>query len=285
MQELSTLEKNRLEKCEQDIERGVKEVKKNAKLVGLALKQIHDEKLFLIESSTWKDYCESRWGFTRQRAYQLMNHVDTLKRLGFMPEPVQELDETSSAVDKLSSSCTLEPGETLTRAIVVPDEQQAEVWTEAVEEAETEGKKPTARQVSKAARRKVAEEAWVKIAREFTLFAGKVHLGKVKRPPDDEVILVSKMANAPDRLAAVVQWLRGESALPADTDVPGDSARETKGHPALAHWQMADKALGALQGHFANGRRALGADAEPSPETAFRIIHQQIQRAIAKCTQ
>uniref|UniRef100_A0A6M3K6J3 Uncharacterized protein n=1 Tax=viral metagenome TaxID=1070528 RepID=A0A6M3K6J3_9ZZZZ len=285
MQELSTLEKNRLEKCEQDIERGIKEVKKGAKLVGLAMKQIHDEKLFLGECRTWKDYCESRWGFTRQRADQLMNHVDTLKRLGFMPEPVQEVNNLSTTVDVSSSDCTVEPNERQTRELAAaPEEQQAEVWTDAVDESEVEGKNPTAEKVSAIARRKVAEEAWVKIAREFPLFAGKVHLGKVKRPPDDDVILVSKMANAPDRLEAVVRWLRGESAFPADTEAPGDSERETKGHPALAHWRMADKALGALQGHFANGRRGLGPDAEPSPEAAFRIIHQQIQRSITQCT-
>ena len=107
-------------------------------------------------------------------------------------------------------------------------------------------------------------------------------MGTLNRPPDDEVILVSKLANTADRLTAVKRWQQGESALPAGTELPDDTGTEPA-HPGLAHWRMADKALGVLQGHFANGRRELGQDAEPSPETAFRIIHQQIQRVIAKC--
>jgi len=276
MQELSTLEKNRLEKCEQDIERGIEGVRKNAKSVGLALTQIHDEKLFLVECKTFGEYCQSRWNFTPRRAAQLMNHISTLTRLGYIPE--QEVDTNGTTVPFDAP----EPNERQTRELAtVPEEQQAEVWTETVEEAEAEGGKPTAKKVSATvARRTAAEEAWQKIAQEFPLFAGKVHMGTFKQPPDDEVILVSKMANASDRLAAVGLWLRGKSALSVDTGEPEEAPTA---HPAEAHWRMADKALGVLQGHFANGRRALGPDAEPSPETAFRIIHQQIQRTISKC--
>lgn len=274
--ELSTLKQNRLEKCEQDIDRGIEGVQKSAKLVGMALKQIHDDKLYRGESETFEQYCESRWGFTKRRAYQLMNHVDALKRLGYTAE--QTLDKTCTTAPPDAP----EPNERQTRELAAaPEEQQAEVWTEAVAEAETEGTKPTAAKVSKIAKKKAAEEAWAKIDREFPLFVGKVRMGIFKRPPDDEVILVSKLATTQDRLAAIKQWQQGESALPADTGAP--EAVPTA-HPGEQHWRMADKALGVLQGHFANGRRELGTEAEPSPETAFRIIHQQIQRSITKCT-
>jgi hypothetical protein len=39
----------------------------------LALKSIHDEGLFRQSHGTFEAYCRERWGFTRQRGYQLLS--------------------------------------------------------------------------------------------------------------------------------------------------------------------------------------------------------------------
>ena len=115
-QELTILESHRLDKCEQDISHGIEGVKKSAKLVGMALKQIHDDKLYRDDFPTFEEYCESRWSFTSRRARQLMDHVDTLRRLGFVPG---DPDETGTTVPKLSSERTVDESGT-TDPVVEP---------------------------------------------------------------------------------------------------------------------------------------------------------------------
>ena len=40
--------------------------------VGNALRVIQDDQLYLDTADTFEDYCKTRWDFSRQRAYQLI---------------------------------------------------------------------------------------------------------------------------------------------------------------------------------------------------------------------
>lgn len=58
-----------LTECERIIEEGYAAFLK----VGLALAKVRDSRLYRATHQTFEAYCESRWGFTRTRAYELMS--------------------------------------------------------------------------------------------------------------------------------------------------------------------------------------------------------------------
>lgn len=66
--------------------------------VGQALTRIRDEKLYVGQYKSFKDYCNERWEFSRSRAYQLMNAVVTVDK-------IKALDGATSA--KVSSVSTM----------------------------------------------------------------------------------------------------------------------------------------------------------------------------------
>ncbi len=68
MDDITIIESSRLEGCEQVIENGVACFIE----VGEALMAIRDSRLYRAEHETFQDYCEKRWGFTRQRAHQFI---------------------------------------------------------------------------------------------------------------------------------------------------------------------------------------------------------------------
>ena len=99
--------------------------------IGNALNEIRERKLYTEVCSTFEAYVQIRWKFSRQRAYQQIAAAETVALL-------------STTVDTLpDSERTARPLATL------PPEQQAEVWKEAVEEAEAEGEKVTAKHVQR----------------------------------------------------------------------------------------------------------------------------------------
>lgn len=65
---LSTLEAKRLKACEETIEKGLNTFYE----VGSALAEVRDSRLYRIKYATFEDYCQERWGMTRQRVYQLI---------------------------------------------------------------------------------------------------------------------------------------------------------------------------------------------------------------------
>ena len=77
-----------------------------------ALRKIHDEKLYKADKyKTFEDYCEKRWGYSKSRAYQLIDHaklIDHLKSEGveFLPagegltRPLQKLRRVSKSEDE-----------------------------------------------------------------------------------------------------------------------------------------------------------------------------------------
>jgi len=66
---LAASEQTELIDCERIIEDGYAAFLK----VGLALAKVRDSRLYRAEHATFEAYCESRWGFTRTRAYELMS--------------------------------------------------------------------------------------------------------------------------------------------------------------------------------------------------------------------
>ena len=66
---LAASEQAELIDCERIIEDGYAAFLK----VGLALAKVRDTRLYRAEHATFEAYCESRWGFTRTRAYELMS--------------------------------------------------------------------------------------------------------------------------------------------------------------------------------------------------------------------
>ena len=61
---LTKREVSRLSKLETTIQKGMQTFFE----VGAALKEIRDNKLYRAEFERFEDYCQERWGFTRQYA-------------------------------------------------------------------------------------------------------------------------------------------------------------------------------------------------------------------------
>jgi hypothetical protein len=83
--------------------------------VGTALAVIRDSKLYRQTHKTFESYCQERWGWNRNRAYELMNAAETEKCIQLNTKPANE-----SQARPLSK---------------VPKEQRAPVWEQAVETA------------------------------------------------------------------------------------------------------------------------------------------------------
>ncbi len=86
--ELTPAEQERLADLEAVVERGLETFIE----VGLALKRIRDDRLYRASHGTFAGYLEDRWGFTRQRGYQLIAAADVstaVDKLG-LPAPENE---------------------------------------------------------------------------------------------------------------------------------------------------------------------------------------------------
>lgn len=108
-----------LAEAEEVIERGIQTFTE----VGNALLKIRDGRLYRADFGTFEDYCRERWGFSRPRAYQLIEAADVVSTIvdTGLPAPANE-----GQARELSR---------------VPEPERAEVWRETVER--TNGK-PTA---------------------------------------------------------------------------------------------------------------------------------------------
>jgi hypothetical protein len=63
-----------LAQCEDVIARGMKSFIE----VGTALPKIRDERLYREKHAMFEDYCRKRWGWSRQRAFQLIEVAERL---------------------------------------------------------------------------------------------------------------------------------------------------------------------------------------------------------------
>jgi len=120
--DLTTTERRDLRKHEQTIERGLVTFQE----VGAALLAIRDAKLYRDEYETFADYCEDRWSFTASRARQLIAAAKTAERVESVTNVTLDNEAQARELSRL------------------PEEQQAEAWTEAVERSDGE---PTAKVV------------------------------------------------------------------------------------------------------------------------------------------
>lgn len=113
MNELTTVEANELETLESTIAAGLETFME----VGGALSRIREAKLYRAQFGTFEDYCQERWGMTRQSANRMIAAAKTVGNL----EPIGSiLPATESQARPLTR---LEP------------EQQAAVWQTVVETA------------------------------------------------------------------------------------------------------------------------------------------------------
>ena len=77
MNKLSVPEWSKLRQHEHVIETGQQTFVE----VGVALAAIRDEKLYREKYATFNDYCEKKWGWTRQHAYRLMEQAGVVESL------------------------------------------------------------------------------------------------------------------------------------------------------------------------------------------------------------
>lgn len=97
---------------------------------GLALKEIHDTKLYLEEAGSFEEFCQDNWNITRQRGYQLIDSAEIVNEL---PKDVSTAVDTESAARELKK---------------VPKERRTEV----ARAAKDGGGKATAPAIAKAAK-------------------------------------------------------------------------------------------------------------------------------------
>ncbi|MEO1399699.1 MAG: hypothetical protein AAFV72_00410 [Cyanobacteria bacterium J06635_1] len=122
--------------------------------VGEALKIIRDQRLYKATYNTFEAYCQTRWGYTRDRAYKLIRAIDTYNTLA-----------QSARVDTLPS------GERQIRELdKLPDsDQRVDAWVQAAGTAE--GSQPTVAE-TKAAVKRVQQRAQVAPGSKAVVIAG-----------------------------------------------------------------------------------------------------------------
>lgn len=101
--------------------------------VGRALLEIRERRLYALTSGTFEDYCRERWGFSRQRASQLIQSSEVARILDRAPANAGQATELAPLLNQ--------------------PETLREAWTEVQERAETEQRPVTAQLV-----REVVEE-------------------------------------------------------------------------------------------------------------------------------
>ncbi len=152
MSTLTRSERHSLAELEEVIAKGLQ----TFHVVGKALLEIRDKRLYKEQYSTWEDYCRERWEIGRAHAYRLINAADVVADLS----PIGDTGPRNEAQ---------------ARALVpLPPEQRRQVWEHATANGST-----TSRQLQELAsdalaglsperQREVIEESERKIIREVT---------------------------------------------------------------------------------------------------------------------
>jgi hypothetical protein len=112
-------------------------IQESGSAVGRALMVIRDERLYRAEHKTFEDYCQTRWGMTRQHVNRQISYVKVVENL----EPMGSKPESERQARPLSK---------------LPAEEQAEAWQEAVNTA-PEGK-VTAKHVEEVVERRTTKD-------------------------------------------------------------------------------------------------------------------------------
>lgn len=121
---LTADEQDALAVCERRIANGIEAFRD----VVFALKEVRDGRLYRHAHATFEDYCQSRWGFTRRRGYQL---IEAAEAIASLPTECEQLFTNEGQARELSK---------------VEPERRAEVVQKAAE-----GGKVTAKSIKDAA--------------------------------------------------------------------------------------------------------------------------------------
>ncbi len=97
MNELEPSEVKLLNQLEKRIEFG----KSTFVLVGNALTEIRDKRLYRKSHKTFEDYCEKRWGWTRQRSHQLIQAASVVESLPDNLSTIVDTEGVARAVAKV----------------------------------------------------------------------------------------------------------------------------------------------------------------------------------------
>ena len=122
---LTTAEADKLEKFEAVIGKGMSSFLE----VGNALAEIKQGKLYRSTYKTFENYCDKRWGFTRQRAHQLVYAADMAEELKAEVAKVK----MSTQVDKTVPVANERQARELSR---LPDNFRLDAWEKAVSRAD-----------------------------------------------------------------------------------------------------------------------------------------------------
>lgn len=126
-------ERSRLYQLEETIKQGLNTFVD----VGNALLEIRDKRLYRQEYSTFEEYCNKQWSFTKQRVYQLMDSasvMDTLKKstvVDFLPtserqaRPLASL-EPAEQIEAWKRAITSTPEGKITAAVVLKAAKEVE---------------------------------------------------------------------------------------------------------------------------------------------------------------
>lgn len=124
-----------------EMEETIKAKKSAFMQVAEALTVIHDQKLYRTTHSTFKDYCQKRWGFAKSWSYDMVNYSKVKKKL----ENVHPVD-TASKPDSQPVTEVVPETPRQTRPLAALSEKTIKkAWDKAVEKAD--GGQPTVKQV------------------------------------------------------------------------------------------------------------------------------------------
>ncbi len=87
--------------CDEDIRTGFENIKTSLRRIGAALKEVRNQRLYLSTHTTFEEYVSQQWKLSRARAYQLIDHANTVASLG-------TCDALSTIVDTISEGATRE---------------------------------------------------------------------------------------------------------------------------------------------------------------------------------
>lgn len=144
---LSKVETKRL----QELEGVIEENFRGFVLVGMALAEIRDKRLYRRSHKTFEEYCNNIWDVSRPRAYQLIDSSNVVKNLSTIVDK-EEQDCLTAIADKIPIDDTVifPRNEAQARELAkLAPEKQKEVWLQIVEEARETGKPITAKAIKK----------------------------------------------------------------------------------------------------------------------------------------
>lgn len=142
---LTADESDALAVCEQRIAAGIEAFRD----VVFALKEVRDRRLYREKHATFEDYCQTRWGFTRQRGYQLIDAAEAIASLPTECQPVVDTERSARELARVEPEHrekvvrkAAEAGPVTSKAIkeaaaeLAPEPEAAEA-TEPVEDGQT----------------------------------------------------------------------------------------------------------------------------------------------------